>query len=90
MWFTRSYEPASASLAERYNSAQALHASAISVFHEIATQLDEAAGYYDTVAAEAQEEITRLQMIRNEALDSGAKARTSTASVLSLTRGIPT
>jgi hypothetical protein len=83
-------QAASDSLGERYNGAAALHASAFSIFAEIADQLDEAAEGYEAVVAEATEEITRLTMIRDSAVESAAQARKSTEHVLSLTRGIPT
>lgn len=82
-------QAASESLGERFNSAQALHASAFSIFAEIADQLDDAATTYESVVSEATEEITRLTMIRDFALKAADAARKSTEHVLSLTRGIP-
>jgi capsular polysaccharide biosynthesis protein len=78
------------SLDERYNVASATHASAITIFVDVAGQLDDAAEQYDAIVREAQEEITRLTYIRDEAITSAAAARKSSGHVLELTRGIPT
>lgn len=76
-------------LTERFNIASATHAAAYAVFTEVAAQLDEAADLYNSVAAEAEEEITRLIMIRDDAIVAATNARKSTEHVLNLTRGIP-
>jgi hypothetical protein len=78
------------SLDERYNIASANHASAVTVFIDVAGQLDEAADMYEAIVREAQEEITRLAFIRDEAVTAAMNARKSAGNVLELTKGIPT
>jgi F0F1-type ATP synthase membrane subunit b/b' len=81
-------QAASHSLAERFNTAQALHGSAVTIFHDVAAQLTEAEGHYRDVVAEADEEINRLRLIREEADKSAVSAKTSTLAILNLARGI--
>lgn len=78
---------ASVSLAEDYNTAQAVHGSAVSIFVEVADQLAEAESRFLMVAAMAQEEITLLTHIRDEAIDAASQAKDSARSVLDLSRG---
>lgn len=86
--YKRIIQAASYSLAERYNVAQALHGSAVTIFHDVAAQLSEAEGHYRDVVAEADEEINRLRLVRDEADKSAVSANASTTAVLNLARGI--
>lgn len=81
-------QAASYSLAERFNVAQALHGSAVTIFHDVAAQLSEAESHYRDVVAEADEEINRLRLVRDTADKSATSAKTSTVAVLNLARGI--
>lgn len=76
-------------LDERFNIAQALHYSAVSIFRDVVHQLDEASDHYTSVAGEAQEEIARLIYIRNEAQAQQASVRKSTDSILNLVKETP-
>ena len=87
--FFRTKEVPPQTLAEKYNDASATHAAAVTVFVDIAADLRDATLKFEEVAAEAQEEITRLAHIRDEAVTAADNARKSTEDVLSLTRGIP-
>lgn len=74
-------------LSERYNSASAMHGSAVSVFQDIAARISEAETEYRSVAAEADEEINRLTYLRDTAHNDAQRARESAVSILDLTRG---
>lgn len=75
------------SLSERFNAASALHGSALGVFEDIASQLSDAEAEFQSVIAEADEEITRLTMLRMTAAESATRARGSIVQVLDITRG---
>lgn len=74
-------------LSERYNVASAMHASAVSVFQGIASQLADSSMEYQAVADDAQAEINRLTTLRDTATDDMVRARDSAVSILDLTRG---
>lgn len=74
-------------LSERYNSASAMHASAVSVFQDIAARISEAETEYRLVAVEADDEINRLTCLRDTARNDAQRARESAVSILDLTRG---
>lgn len=77
-----------ASLADRYSMASAMHGSALSVFQDIADRLSAAESEYLSIVAEADDEIERLTVLRDQANSDAQRARISVVSIFDLTRGM--
>jgi F0F1-type ATP synthase membrane subunit b/b' len=85
--FSRSVRATAETLAERYNSASALHGSALKVFEDVAARLSDAEAEYHAVADDANAEIARLTLLRDSARADAGRANDSAVSLLDITRG---
>lgn len=72
---------------QRFNTASALHDSALAVYHDIADRLVAAHTLYDSLVGDIDSEIDRLYEIRTTAAERAEQAKESARAILDLTRG---